>query len=95
MPSLFEDVVTEGWMRGMAEGKAEGMAQGKAEGMASAILGLLQWRHREVTGAVRERIAGERNADVLQGWLLLAADADSLQAFEAGMGGGTRAGGHN
>jgi|GEM_PF-2272373 len=91
MPSLFEDVVTEGWMRGMAEG----MAEGKAQGMASAILGLLQWRHREVTGAVRERIAGERNADVLQGWLLLAADADSLQAFEAGMGGGTRAGGHN
>ncbi|MBP3701028.1 MAG: hypothetical protein J6I64_04000 [Lachnospiraceae bacterium] len=63
---------------------ADGRAEGRAEGRASSVVELL----KELGGVSEElvqRIMGERDINVLRGWIKLAARAGSIQEFELEM----------
>jgi hypothetical protein len=62
-----------------AESRAEGLAVGLAVGRAEALLLVLQTRGLELTDAVRERITGCSDLEVLRGWLGRAVSADRVE----------------
>lgn len=66
------------------EGRDEGRAEGKAEGKAESIIFLLNQKGK-ISKNAEERIMGERDNDTLIKWLLLAANTDSISAFETAM----------
>jgi predicted transposase YdaD len=79
-------LIAEGKAEGEAKGKAEGEAKGKAEGKAEAIVALLEARRIPLPDAMRLKILGCRNLDLLTQWLLLAIgghDAELRQQVEA------------
>lgn len=57
------------------------MTAGKAEGKAEAILELLEERE-SISGDLRRRILEEKNIEVLNRWVKLAAKAQSVDDFE-------------
>lgn len=66
------------------EGREEGILIGKAEGKAESIVYLLNQKG-ELSKKVKERIEKEKDSDILAKWLLLAASAESITAFEETM----------
>ena len=70
----------EGWSKGRAEGKAEGREEGKTEGRAESVLVLLSTLG-EVPDDLRARIQAEKNMEILNGWIIAAKKASSIQEF--------------
>ena len=62
------------------EGIKEGKAVGKAEGKAEAILDILG-ELGDIPLSVRDKIALQKDADILRTWLKLAAKAENIQDF--------------
>jgi hypothetical protein len=58
----------------------------KAEAKVEALLGLLKGRFDSVPAEAKEQIKATTALDVLQRWVILAATADSLDAFRRGAG---------
>lgn len=58
--------------------------EGRAEGKAEAILYLLEEKG-EITREFRNRITGEADAAILKKWILVAAKAESVEAFKKDM----------
>ena len=80
-----EDYVRgEGREAGKAEGKAEGMAEGKAEGRAEGkaedVLRLLEEKGSVSPGLCRA-VYAQKNVEVLEQWLILAARAEKVEDF--------------
>ena len=55
-------------------------AEGKAEGKADAVIGLLREKG-SVSALLQEQIYSQKDLDILQDWISLAAKADSVQEF--------------
>lgn len=65
--------------------RAEGRAEGRAESRAEDVLLLLDQRGVEVSDDARERIAGCREAEMLDRWFTRAITADSVgEVFDEG-----------
>ena len=69
----------EGEVKGLSEGKAEGRSEGIAEGKAESVLALLAARGIKVSPKTREQILACRDIPTLDGWVLRAANASSLE----------------
>jgi hypothetical protein len=65
----------EGRAEGLEEGRVEGRAEGQVRGEAAALLMILQGRGIPITLKISERIMSCTDADVIEGWLLRAAQA--------------------
>ncbi len=57
---------------------------GKAEGKAESIIQLLMEKG-DVSEELSAKIMSEKDLDILKRWLAMAAKAESIQQFEAGM----------
>ena len=74
----FEELLEER----QKEGKAEGMAEGKAEAKQEALL-LILLQKGNVSSKLKECIQNQRELEVLDSWMKLALQAESVQGFEA------------
>ena len=74
----FEELLEER----QKEGKAEGMAEGKAEAKQEALLLILSQKGN-VSSKLKECIQNQRELEVLDSWMKLALQAESVQGFEA------------
>lgn len=83
-----EDDVCEAIQGMIDEGRDEGIqigrTEGKAEGKAESIILLLNQKG-QLSKPTKDRISKEKDNDILLKWLLLAANAESISAFEAAM----------
>ena len=74
----------EGLSRGRAEGKTEGlqegMAKGLTKGLAESVLLLLSTLG-EIPDDLRTQILAEKDEKILNGWILAAKKACSIQEF--------------
>ncbi len=76
-----EDYVRgEGREAGKAEGMAEGKAEGRAEGKAEDVLRLLEEKGSVSPGLCRA-VYAQKNVEVLEQWLILAARAEKVEDF--------------
>jgi hypothetical protein len=75
---LRAEARAEGLAEGRAEGLAEGRAEGRAEATARSILLVLDQRGIDVPDDARERIAGCREPETLDGWFTRAVTAGSV-----------------
>ncbi len=66
------------------EGEARGYARGEINGHAACVLTFLEEKG-SVPKELRERISQEKNLEVLQKWLKLAAKVDTIRQFEEQM----------
>lgn len=73
----FEELLEER----QKEGKAEGMAEGKAEAKQEALLLILSQKGN-VSSKLKECIQNQRELEVLDSWMKLALQAESVQGFE-------------
>ena len=63
-----------------AEGRAEGLTAGRTEGRANSVLLLLE-ENGVIPEELREKIMCEKDTDVLEKWLKLAAKTESMEQF--------------
>ncbi|MBQ7766156.1 MAG: Rpn family recombination-promoting nuclease/putative transposase [Lachnospiraceae bacterium] len=84
MCQAIQEMIDEGREEGILIGKAEGKIEGKAEGKAESIVYLLNQKG-QLSKKAKERIEKEKDSDILAKWLLLAASAESITAFEKTM----------
>jgi hypothetical protein len=63
------------------EWQAEAHAQGRAEGQAQALLKVLETKFSAVPAEVASAIRATTDADRLQGWIVVAVKAASLEQF--------------
>lgn len=73
----FEELLEER----QKDGKAEGMAEGKAEAKQEALLLILSQKGN-VSSKLKECIQNQRELEVLDSWMKLALQAESVQGFE-------------
>jgi hypothetical protein len=66
----------EGRAVGLVEGRVEGRTEGRAEGRAEDILLAFEVRGIAVSDAVRERITGCADPEILREWLARAITAE-------------------
>ena len=71
----------EGLAEGRAEGKAEGKTEGKTEGKAEDVLTILSVKFK-VPEELNEEIMSQTDLEILDRWIVLAAQATSLEAFQ-------------
>ena len=64
--------------------RQEGEARGEVRGHATCVLTFLEEKG-SVPKELRERISQEKNLEVLQKWLKLAAKVDTIRQFEEQM----------
>ena len=64
-----------------AEGLAEGRAEGKTEGKAEDVLTILSVKFK-VPEELKEEIMSQTDLEILDRWIVLAAQATSLEAFQ-------------
>ena len=76
LTSLERHFISKGEAKGRAEGRAEGEAKGRAEAMRQNILRVLAVRGVDVPRAVRERILGCDEVELLDAWLERAVTAE-------------------
>ena len=76
---LFEELLKDE----RAEGRAEGLAKG-LEALATSVLSLLEDKG-VVPKDLQDKILCEKDMDILQKWLKLAAKAESIEQFQNGM----------
>ncbi len=80
MCEAIQGMIDEGREEGIQIGRVEGKAEGKAE----SIIFLLNQKG-QLSKPTEDRISKEKDNDILVKWLLLAANAESISAFEAAM----------
>jgi len=73
--------LAEGRIEGRAEGRIEGHAEGRIEGHAEAVLTLLSAKG-SVPPSVESTVLAQTDRKALDHWLLLAAAAESVEAFQ-------------
>ena len=66
----------------LEERQKEGMAEGKAEAKQEALLLILSQKGN-VSSKLKECIQNQRELEVLDSWMKLALQAESVQGFEA------------
>lgn len=62
-------------------GRIEGISEGRLQGVASSILAILASTGK-VSASSKEFIANQKDEDILNQWLLIAASASSVEEFE-------------
>ena len=70
----------EGRAEGKAEGLEEGLTKGLTKGLAESVLLLLSTLG-EIPDNLRDRVLAEKDEQVLNGWILAAKKACSIQEF--------------
>lgn len=78
----FEELLEERQKEGKAEGRAEGRAEGKAEAKQEALLLILSQKGK-VSPKLTQCIQKQRKLEILDSWMKLALQAESIQSFEA------------
>lgn len=78
---LFEELLKDERAEGRAEGLAEGLAKGYLEALAMSVLSFLEDKG-VVPEDLQDKILCEKDMDVLQKWLKLAAKAESIDQFQ-------------
>ena len=68
------------------EWRAEGRTEGRAEGKQESLLDVLECRFHATTPEIVATVTTTQDVNRLTRWIKLAAEANSLADFEAGMG---------
>ena len=74
----------ESYEDGYNAGRTMGKMQGKAEGKAESVLIILK-NKGTVSEEISNRILAEKDNNVMDRWLVMALDCESVEAFERGM----------
>lgn len=74
----------KGMKQGLEKGMKEGLEQGMTKGKAESVLQLLE-EHGTIPKQLTDEILAQTDAEVLTGWLKLAAKVTSLEEFRQKM----------
>ena len=77
---LFQEMLKEERAEGREEGRAEGRAEGRVDALIGVIISLLEEKG-VIPEELKDRIKNEKDVDVLEQWVKLAAKTQSIEQF--------------